>query len=155
MKKNILAALLLSLALASCANNAKVEQSIEKKIEEVPATTRPLNETIKEQIRTSALTAEQKEKLLALEEKSHAEHTAVTEEIEKAKVVLLEAVLSPKMKQSELNALKNKIRSLDKKRMENGFATIAEVRKIIAPEKNVQHTEVYKAILENRFRGIE
>ena len=59
------------------------------------------------------------------------------------------------MKQSELNALKNKIRSLDKKRMENGFATIAEVRKIIAPEKNVQHTEVYKAILENRFRGIK
>lgn len=154
MKKNILAALLLSLALASCANNAKMEQSIEKKIEEVPTTTRPLNETIKEKITASALTADQKEKLMALEEKAHAEHTAVTEEIEKTKVVILETVLSPKMKQSELRALKNKLRSLDKQRMENGFATIDQVRKIIAPEKNVQHTEVYKAILENRFRGI-
>lgn len=154
MKKNILVALLLSLAVASCANNSTTNQEIEKKIEETPVSTRPLNETIKEQINASGLTAEQKTKLLALEEKSHAQHVAVTEEIEKTKLVMLETVLAPKMKQSEMNALKNKIRSLEKKRMDNGFATITEVRKIIAPEKNVQHTEVYKAVLENRFKGI-
>ena len=91
---------------------------------------------------------------MALEESSHAKHEAIVQEIEKTKVVLIETVLKPKMSKRELAVLKKKLTALDKQRMENGFATLTEVRKIIAPDSNTQDNEVYKAVIENRLRGL-
>lgn len=157
MKKNLsLVTIVLSaLVLSACASNkAATEQKIEKEIKEVPVQkTKSIDETVKEQIKASSLTQEQKDKLLALEEKAHAEREAITAEIEKTKVVMLETVLAPKMNEKEFSVLRNKIRSLDKQRMDNGFKTLREVRKIINPSKPTEHQEIYKAVIENRLRG--
>lgn len=155
MKKNLslLITVLAALMVSSCSSN-KVEQKVEKEIKEVPAAqSKSIGETIKEKIAASALTAEQKEKLMALEEKAHAEHAAITDEIERTKVVMIETVLAPKMSQREFSILKNKLISLDKKRLANGFKNAAEVRKIIAPTATSEDRQIYKAVIENRLRG--
>lgn len=91
MKKNILTALLLSITLASCASNTKTQEVVEKKIEEVQ-TPLPLalNDTIMEKISSSNLSKEQKDKLVALEKTSRAKYLAITDELEKTKVVMVD-----------------------------------------------------------------
>lgn len=156
MKKNLslLTTLVAALIISSCAHNKTTQQKVEAEIKEVPASqTKSIAATIKEQITASSLSAEQKEKLMALEEKAHAEHIALTDELERTKVVMIQTVLEPKMSQKEFNILKNKITTLDKKRLANGFRNAAEVRKIIAPTATSQDRMIYKAVIENRLRG--
>lgn len=156
MKKNLslLITVLAALMVSSCSSNKVAEQKIEKEIKEVPASqAKAIGATIKEKIAASALTAEQKEKLMALEEKARAEHAVITDEIERAKVVMIETVLAPKMSQREFSILKNKITTLDKKRLANGFKNATEVRKIIAPTASSEDRMIYKEVIENRLRG--
>lgn len=156
MKKNLslLITVLAALIVSSCSSNKVAEQKVENEIKEVPASqTKAIGDTVKEKIAASALTAEQKEKLMALEEKAHKEHAAITDEIERTKIVMIETILAPKMSQREFSILKNKLTSLDKKRLANGFKTAAEVRKIIAPEASSEDRQIYKAVIENRLRG--
>ena len=158
MNKNLLllTCLMSAFAISSCAHNKNAEQKIENEMKEVSSSqTKSIDKTIKEQISSSNLTDQQKEKLMVLEEKAHAENVAITEEIEKAKVVLIQTVLAPKMSQREFSILKKKIRNLDKKRLENGLKAITEVRKIVNPESttSANHADLYKVIIENRLRG--
>jgi hypothetical protein len=154
MKKNLtlLTTLAAALIISSCAHNKATEQKVENEIKEVPAS-QTIAGTIKEQIAASSLSAEQKEKLMALEEKAHAEHAAITDEIERTKIVMIQTILEPKMSQKEFSILKNKLTTLDKKRLANGFKNAAEVRKIIAPTATSQDKMIYKAVIENRLRG--
>ena len=155
MKKSIhlFTVLTASLVIASCASNQTTKEKVEQEIQAVPVKmTKSIEHTVKEQINASTLSPEQKSKLLALEEKAHAEREAINQEIEKAKVVMIETVLAPKMNNKEFNILKNKLKALDKQRLENGFKTLAEVRKIIDP-KMTEHHEIYKPVIENRLRG--
>ena len=143
-----------TLIVSSCASNKSVEQKIDREIKDVPASeTKSITKTIKEQIAASGLTEEQKAKLMTLEEKAHADNVAVTDEIEKTKVVFIQTLLAPKMSQREYYVLKKKITELDKKRLDNGFKVAIEVRKIINPAANTQEREIYKTVIENRFRG--
>ena len=156
MKKNLslIALIAATLIVSSCASNKVVETKIDQEIKDVPASeTKSIAKTIKEQITASALTEEQKTKLMALEEKAHADHVAITEEIEKTKVVFIQTVLAPKMNQREYSVLKKKLTDLDRKRLSNGFKVAAEVRKIINPASNTHEKEIYKAVIENRLRG--
>lgn len=156
MKKNfsLLATLAVTIIISSCAHNKATEQKIENEIKNVTSPqTKSIAETVKEQIATSNLSAEQKQKLVELEEKAHAEHLAITDEIERTKVVMIQTVLEPKMNQKEFSILKNKIIALDKKRLANGFKNAAEVRKIIAPSATSEDRLIYKAVIENRLRG--
>lgn len=158
MKKNLLllSCLMSTLAVTSCAHNKNAQQKVETEMKEVSASqTKSIDKTIKEQISSSNLTDQQKEKLMALEEKAHADNTAITEEIERAKIVLIQTILAPKMSQREFSILKKKIISLDKKRLENGLKAVTEVRKIVNPEaaNAAHHAELYKVIIENRLRG--
>lgn len=154
MKKILsLTTLAIALVLSSCASTKTTEQKVEQEIKAVPVH-KTVDETVREQVKASSLTQEQKDKLMALEEKALAERKAINEEIEKTKVVLVETALSPKMNEREFNILKKKIQTLDKQRMENGFRTLREVRKIIAPKAIApEHQEIYKAVIENRLRG--
>jgi hypothetical protein len=154
MKKNLtlLTTLAAALIISSCAHNKATEQKVENEIKEVPAS-QTIAGTIKEQIAASSLSVEQKEKLMALEEKAHAEHAAITDEIERTKIVMIQTILEPKMSQKEFSILKNKLTALDKKRLANGFKNAAEVRKIIAPTATSQDKMIYKAVIENRLRG--
>jgi Spy/CpxP family protein refolding chaperone len=156
MKKSlsIITLLFAALIASSCAHTSPTEQKIDKEIKGVnPTQTKAISATVKEMIATSNLTPEQKSKLAAIEEKSHAKHAAITDEIERTKVVLIQLILSPEMSQKEFKIVKNKLIKLDKERMDSGFATAVEVRNIIAPKATVQDREVYKAVIENRLKG--
>ena len=155
MKKSLslIAMLAAALVVSSCASNKTTSEKVEQKVKAVPASmTKSIEHTVKEQIQTSTLSQDKKDKLLALEEKAAAERKEITEEIEKTKVVMIETVLAPKMNEKEFNTLRNKIKALDKKRLDNGFRTLREVRNIIDP-KSAEHQEIYKAVIENRLRG--
>ena len=155
MNKNLtlLTTLAAALIISSCAHN-KTEQKVEAEIKNVqPSQTKSIAQTIKDQVTASNLSNEQKEKLMTLEQKAHSDYVAITDEIERTKVVMIQTILEPKMDQKEFNILKNKIISLDKKRLDNGFKTAAEVRKIIAPTATSEDRLIYKAVIENRLRG--
>lgn len=155
MKKSLslIAMLAAALVVSSCASNKTTSEKVEQKVKAVPASmTKSIEHTVKEQIQTSTLSQDKKDKLLALEEKAAAERKEITEEIEKTKVVMIETVLAPKMNEKEFNSLRSKIIALDKKRLDNGFKTLREVRNIIDP-KSAEHQEIYKAVIENRLRG--
>lgn len=150
---SFLATLTAALIISSCANH-KTQQKVEAEINNVqPSQTKSIAQTIKEQISASNLTSEQKEKLMTLEQKAHSDYVALTDEIERTKVVMIQTILEPKMNQNEFKILKNKIISLDKKRLDNGLRTISEVRKIIAPTATSEDKLIYKAVIENRLRG--
>ena len=156
MKKNLslIALFAVTVIVSSCASNKNIEKKIDQEIKDVSASeTKSIPRTVKEQINTSPLTIEQKAKLMALEEKAHAEYVVITEEIEKAKVVLIQTIMEPKMNKREFSIIKKKITQLDKKRLSNGFEVAEEVRKIINPSANIQEKEIYKAVIENRLRG--
>ena len=155
MKKSLslIAMLAAALVVSSCASNKTTSEKVEQKVKAVPASmTKSIEHTVKEQIQTSTLSQDKKDKLLALEEKAAAERKEITEEIEKTKVVMIETVLAPKMNEKEFNSLRSKIIALDKKRLDNGFKTLREVRNIIDP-KSAEHQEIYKAVIDNRLRG--
>ena len=155
MKKSLslIAMMAAALVVSSCASNKTTTEKVEQEVKAVPASmTKSIEHTVKEQIQASTLSQDKKEKLLALEEKAAAERKEITEEIEKTKVVMIETVLAPKMNEKEFNSLRSKIKALDKKRLDNGFKTLREVRNIIDP-KSAEHQEIYKAVIENRLRG--
>ena len=65
MKKNLslIALVATTLIVSSCASNQSVEKKIDQEIKDVPASeTKSIAQTVKDQINSSALTAEQKTK---------------------------------------------------------------------------------------------
>lgn len=154
--KRMSLAIVMALSLASCAQNQVAKEKVEQEIRELPDNAKLQKASIQERIKSStSLTEEQKTKLLKLEEEAHASNKALTEEIEKAKIVLVETILQPKLNKQEVKILKKKIADLDKKRLQEGFKKIHEVRNIIAPKQDTSphEHEIYKAVIENRLRG--
>ncbi|MBC7540435.1 MAG: hypothetical protein H7281_16545 [Bacteriovorax sp.] len=156
MKKilTLLAPVFLMVSLSSCAQHKIAEQKVEKEIKEVVIVkTEPAAVTARDFImKSDKLTDVQKGKLLALQEKTHAQSVSLREEIEKTRVVLIQTVLEPKMNQHEYSILKKKITSLEKKRMENGFKAISEARNIIEPKQIVENREFYKSLIRNHLQ---
>jgi hypothetical protein len=148
MKKNLtnLATLLLILTLSACAGQKSAEQKVNREIKEVVI---PKTETLAESARefimkSDKLTEDQKTKLLALQEKMLAENSALREEIEKSRIVLIKTVLEPKMNQREYSLLKKKITKLENTRLSNSFKAVTEARNIISPKKYNEDHEFYK-----------
>lgn len=156
MKKFSLVSVVLLAALVSSCSNNSVQNKVDQEIKAVPATKiASIEKTIQEEIAASNLSEEQKNALIAIDEKRNKEYWMITEEMEKAKVVLIETALSPKSSDKEINVIKKKIIALDKKRLTNGFKSLEEARKIISPKKadNNGH-EIYKATLQRHLKGI-
>lgn len=154
MKNTLLLSLtlLFSLALTSCAGH-KTQHHIEEEMKavKVDEKTSPAM-TAKETITNSQeLTADQKTKLLALSQKTSAKINELKTEIEKAKIVLVQTALEPKMNRKEYRALKKKITKLEKERMDLGFKAVDEARDIIDPAKNNQARNFNKAFINTRL----
>jgi fructose-specific phosphotransferase system component IIB len=114
---------------------------------------KPVSETAHDFIMNSnSLTETQKTKLIELQSKVHAENSIIKEQIEKAKQVMVQTVLEPKMNEREFKILKKKITVLEKKRMENGFNAITEARLIINPKSNLDESAVYKTYMIKRLQ---
>lgn len=147
MKKTItiLTFLLLSLLLllTSCATQKKAEKKVEIEIKNEPVV-KPSDviENSREYIlKSDTLSELQKKSLLALQDKTLAESKALNEEISKAKLVLIKAVLQPKVDEREVSILRKKIKKLSKKRMDLDYDSFTETRKIIDPLKEVRDRE--------------
>jgi 2-phospho-L-lactate guanylyltransferase (CobY/MobA/RfbA family) len=117
--------------LASCASQKTVEQKVQTEIK---------NETVvkREEVAVTArdyitksnnLSAEQKSKLLALQEKTVSESRAINEEINKT-------LMETKVNQKEVYVLKKNLRKLSKKQMDKSLAAFDEAHKIISPVKD-------------------
>ncbi|MFA6236354.1 MAG: hypothetical protein WC635_03415 [Bacteriovorax sp.] len=152
-KTTLLMTLVLASSLMGCSQQKVARQNVEKKMEEVQIENKPASETAHDFIMSSdSLTAVQKTKLMELQSKVHAENSLIKEQIAKAKQVMVQTVLEPKMNEREFKILKKKITSLEKQRMENGFKAVTEARLIIDPKNNLEGREVYKTYMIKRLQ---
>lgn len=144
-----------SLIFSACASK-KSEQK--KEIEqEIQITSMKDKRKVKHDIYQSVLdsellTADQKEKLIKLSEKSKEEDHALKQEIESAKLVLIQTIVEPKMDQIKYNSIKNKITELTKKRLNLSFINAQEVRKIINKSNlSEDDRQMYNVIYRTHF----
>lgn len=137
-----------------CAEQKIAEQKVEKEIKEAPALeSEAIAESARDYILNSkVLTSDQKNKLIELQKETHDKNSALALEIEKVKTVLMQTVLTPKMNIREFAILKKKLSSLEKKKMDNGFKAITEVRNIIEPMKIPQNREFYNNLYHSHFQ---
>lgn len=134
MLKGLIAALSLAM-LASCAGQKAAVQKVEEEIRnESVVKAEDVSSNARTYITNSSrLTADQKSSLLALQDKSEAEAKSISEQINKAKMVLVKTLLEPKVNKKEVSILKKDLRKLSKKQIEATLGTIESARKIISP----------------------
>ena len=156
MKLNLtllLSAILLTTA-SGCASQRHAEHKVEKEIKAVVIEKNvTLSETARDSImKSDKFTDIQKSKLLDLQAKTQAENAILKEDIEKAKIVLIQTALEPKMNKREYSILKKRITTLERKKVENGFKAITEARNIIDPKMTVENRELVKAFMFNHLQ---
>jgi hypothetical protein len=149
----ILSLVIAALIFSSCAQQKIAEQKVEREVKEIYI---PKNLTAAEEARelilkSTVLNEAQKQLLLALQEKAVIERAILKDEINKTRFLLIQTVLEPKMNKRELNILKKKIASLEKKRIENSFNLITEARDIIEPQKSPEAHQFNMNYLHHRY----
>ncbi|MGZ3787866.1 MAG: hypothetical protein ACXVLQ_05050 [Bacteriovorax sp.] len=148
---------LMILFLASSPTNSAEQKAIEQNAtkESIGPKKGKLDEVIRDLIaRSNTITDNQRRELLELHEKLSADRASLKLEIRKSKVALLRTALVAEMNEHEFSLLKKKIIALEKKRMENGLRSISEIRKIIAPQKNIATREFYKSFLSYHLQEL-
>lgn len=146
MKKTISTAIVLILfpmILFSCATQKAAKEKIEKEIQSETVVRREeVTESARDYIlRSETLSELQKKNLVSLFDKTNTELKAMSEEINKSKLVLVKTMLRPKVNEREVFILNKKIKKLSKKRMDSDFKSFDEARKIIDPLKEVRDRE--------------
>lgn len=148
MKKIIL--LLFLLNFVSCASQKVAEKKIEQEIQSEKVTTpSDVTEYVHDYIqKSSTITALQKKDLINLFDKSNSELKATTEEVDKAKVVLMKTMLEPKVNEREVYILNSKIKKLNKQKLNLDYRYFKEARRIIDPLKEIRDREfLYNSFL--------
>ena len=145
---------IIAFTFSSCAQQKVIEKKIDKEIREVVV---PKDETVGEVARnyitqSDKLTQDQKNKLLAVQEKFSGLNQTLREEIEKSRLVLIQTVLEPKMNEREYSLLKKKITKLENKRIDNSFKAVTEARNIIGSKKEREDREFYRKIFNSSLR---
>lgn len=145
--------ILLTVSLAGCAGQHKAEKHIEQEMKAVKVEEKSTpGMTARESIANSTeLSADQKAKLLALQEKTSAKINELKLEIEKAKFVLVQTALEPKMDRREYRTLKKKIAKLEKEKMDVGFKAIDQARDIIDPSATNKARTFNKAFINTHL----
>jgi hypothetical protein len=146
--------LLLSLIILSgCAQQKIAEGKIDKEVKAVVISKEiTTDESTKNYIiKSDKLNDSQKIRLVDLQDNTKRLTGAVTEKIEKTKVVLLETVLEKKMSLREYDILKKKIVRLEKERVEIGFKALNEARNIINPRGDHDDFKYYSPYLHDHF----
>lgn len=157
MNINKLPTILLFLLFSSgCAENSIAKKKVEAEIQNVMIQPREdVVVTPRELILNSPdLTSVQKDKLLIIEENNRDKYRKLTDEIEKTKIVMIQTILKPKMNQYEYQVLKKRLLKLDQERIDNGFASIAKVRDIIAPMEQLQKTKFDDIFFHDMVKGM-
>jgi hypothetical protein len=146
VKKQFIIPMLLlisSLLFFSCAAQKKAEIKVEKEIQnESVVKQADVADSMREYILKSETLSElQKKSLLSLQQKTILDSRTLSDEINKAKLVLVKKVLQSKVNEREVSILKKTIKKLSKKRMEVESSAFDKARKIIDPLKEVRDRE--------------
>lgn len=146
--------LVASLVLIGCGSQKKAEIHIEKEIREVEIN-RPASgaELARDMInKNDKFSADQKQKLLNLQDKTVNKLAEIKDEIDKSRLVLIQTVLEPKMNNREYNILRKKITKLEKQKLDITFRAISDARDIIEPEKDEKNREFYRAFMHKHLQ---
>jgi 2-phospho-L-lactate guanylyltransferase (CobY/MobA/RfbA family) len=124
--------------LSACASQKVAEKKVEIEIKNETVVKRvDVATTARDYItKSNTLSQEQKNSLLALQEKTLSEAKSINEEINKIKMVLIKTLMEPKINQKEIAILKKDLRKLSKKQLETSLSAFEEARKIISPIKD-------------------
>jgi hypothetical protein len=142
-KITLLNFILASSFFLSCATQKIAEKKVENEIRnETVVKQSDVTENARDYIlKSKSLSELQKKSLLALQDKTIAESKTLTEEMNKAKLVLIKTIMEPKVNEREVSILSKKIKKLGKKRMDLDYKSFLEARKIIDPLKEVRDRE--------------
>lgn len=133
---NILA-VLASLGLAACGTTSAEKKAETATQAEAPATgegelaVRGANIIVN----APGLTTEQREQVMQVHTKTFEEATKLREELTQAKSALFKTLVSPASTKKEISALKNKVMTLDKQRLDLMMKAFDQVQKIVGKDK--------------------
>ncbi|MGZ3743959.1 MAG: hypothetical protein ACXWRE_09585 [Pseudobdellovibrionaceae bacterium] len=151
VSKSFFILLLSSLLMAACSSAPKPTE-LEKQVKAQPPADTP------EQIAQRAaeafsnapgLSAEQKQKLLAIYAKTYAEAMGIRTEIGQNKSLLFKLIASTNYKSGDVNQLKKKIIALDQKRLAVMFQALEDVQKVVG--YGADKEEIYKHLRDFEF----
>ncbi|MBC7714724.1 MAG: hypothetical protein H7177_15365 [Rhizobacter sp.] len=141
------------LALTGCASSNVERKKVEAEVQSIQI--EPHVDKARDLIQKSPdLSSTQKEKLFLLEEQNKQNYIKITDEIEKTKIVMIQTILKPQMNNKEFKILKKKLAKLDQQRMDNGFASVAKARDIIASLEQLQKTQFDDFMFHDLVKGM-
>ncbi|HEY8271978.1 MAG TPA: hypothetical protein VIG33_13895 [Pseudobdellovibrionaceae bacterium] len=143
--------LLTAFLLGACSSEPK-KTELERQVKAQPEANSP------EQIAQRAaeafsgapgLSAEQKQKLMAIYAKTYAEAMSIRAEIGQSKSLLFKLIASTNYKSTDVNQLKKKITALDQKRLAVMFQALEDVQKVVG--YGADKEEIYKHLRDFEF----
>jgi hypothetical protein len=128
-----LTALVLVGALQGCAST-RIEREVDRRIQSssVVVESSAREDMVKKEIMTAPdLTQVQRDKLLALQAKTHARSKVIIDESRKLRMLLLEDMLSSNYNADEVAVIEDRLQKLSKKRLNLVFDAVDEARWIL------------------------
>jgi hypothetical protein len=155
MKKHLelIFCIILSLIIYSCAGQKVIEKKLETEIKAAPiAKQEDIIETAREYIASSNnLTVDQKAKLNSIQEKAIIDTSALRDEINKSRMILIKSALLPKYNAREVEIMKRKILSLERKKIRVGLNAFTEARNVIDPSQLSENKSINKVFMHDSY----
>lgn len=151
--KKIMSLMILTVLISACASQKAAVKKVETEISQEPvAKETEVTQNVRDYILNSkTISDQQKTELLTLQDKTSAQATALDEELNKARMILVRTVLQPRVNEREVSILRKKIKKLSRKSMELEYKAFAEARKIIDPMKEARDREfLYNSFIMRR-----
>lgn len=142
-------------SILGCSSKEKsTEPTLDQKVQAQPEASSPteiLNRAAETFAKAPGLTPEQREKLSAIYGNTYMEAINIRKEIGQSKSLLFEMVASKDYNSKEVNKLKQKIVSLDQKRLTVMFKALEDVQKVVGYGKDRE--EIYKHLRDYEIQG--
>ena len=139
-------------AVSGCARKpTPLEQRVASEVaQETPvAPGAPMEEASKEILfEAESLTPRQRQRLEALHAKSMAEAKTLNEELSKNRIVLLKSLVNPAAKNAEIEVLKDRIVSLERKKTRQFLDSLDQANRILG-RRSFDDEKVYRAFLHD------
>lgn len=143
----------LSCIIYSCAGQKAIETKLDTQVKDTPVAKQDdIIDTARQYIaKSNNLTNEQKVKLNSIQDKAIAETTALREEINKSRMVLIRSAFEPKYNAREVEILKRKILALEKKKIRVGLNAFTEARNVIDPSQLPETKAINKVFIHENY----
>lgn len=151
--KDLFFCIFLSCVIYSCAGQKAIEKKLETEVKDTPTTKQEdIIDTARQYIANSKnLTEEQKIKLNNIQDKAIADTSTLRDEINKSRVVLIKSAFEPKYNAREVEILKRKILSLERKKIRIGLNAFTEARNVIDPSQLPETKALNKVFMHENY----